>query len=162
MAIVSTTKDEAALSLTVVAEWAAPPERVWQVWVDPRQLERWWGPPYWPATFERHDVRVGGESRYYMSGPDGEKPRGWWRFRTLEEPTLLEFEDGFADDSGEPVTDMPAAQRRVDIESTPSGSRMTVRTTFASVEHMERVVAMGIVEGMIGAITQIDDVLTGK
>lgn len=62
MTIVSTTQDEKALTFTVVAELAAPPSRVWQIWSEPRQLERWWGPPSWPATFEEHDVVVGGGS----------------------------------------------------------------------------------------------------
>jgi hypothetical protein len=31
------------LSLTLVADFDAPIERVWQLWADPRQLERWWG-----------------------------------------------------------------------------------------------------------------------
>ena len=77
MTVVSTTQDREELTLTVVAELAAPLSRVWQVWVDPRRLERWWGPPTWPATFEEHDVVAGGMSRYFMTGPNGEKARGW-------------------------------------------------------------------------------------
>lgn len=76
MTVVSVTKDVDALTLTFVAEFAASVERVWQVWEDPRKLERWWGPPTWPATFERHDFVVGGRSRYHMTGPEGEKSRG--------------------------------------------------------------------------------------
>jgi uncharacterized protein YndB with AHSA1/START domain len=32
-------KDFDSLSLTLVAEFDAPIERVWQLWADPRQLE---------------------------------------------------------------------------------------------------------------------------
>ena len=39
-----------------------------------------------------------------MTGPDGEKARGWWQITAIDAPTRLEFDDGFADDSGEPVT----------------------------------------------------------
>ena len=60
MTVVGTTQDPENLTLTLVADLAAPPARVWQVWVDPRQIERWWGPPGWPATFVEHDVAVGG------------------------------------------------------------------------------------------------------
>ena len=97
MPVLSTTPDTADLSLTIVAELAAPPSRVWHLWVDPRQLERWWGPPTWPATFVQHDVTVGGTSRYYMTGPEGEQAHGWWRFLTLDEPNSREVEDGFGD-----------------------------------------------------------------
>jgi uncharacterized protein YndB with AHSA1/START domain len=159
MTIVSSKQDPEALTFVVVAEFAAPPSRVWQVWADPRQLERWWGPPTWPATFEQHDVVTGGGSRYYMTGPDGEKARGWWRFVSLDEPRHLEFEDGFSDESGLPNPQMPTIRGRVELEEIAAGTRMTVTSQFATVEQMEQLVQMGMVEGMTQAMGQIDDVL---
>ena len=159
MTVVSTTQDPDALTLTLVAEFTAPRDRVWQVWSDPRQLERWWGPPTWPATFEEHDVTVGGRSRYYMTGPEGEKSRGWWRFVALDEPRSLEFEDGFSDESGEPNPAMPVIQARVDLEETGAGTRMTVTSRFASLAEMEKLVQMGMAEGMTLAMGQIDGIL---
>lgn len=159
MPIVSSSQDADALTLTLVAEYAAPPSRVWQVWSDPRQLERWWGPPTWPATFEEHDVVVGGGSRYYMTGPEGEKARGWWRFLSLDEPSSFEFEDGFSDESGAPNTQMPTIRARVDLEETAAGTRMTVTSRFASLEDMEKLAQMGMVDGITLAMRQIDDIL---
>jgi uncharacterized protein YndB with AHSA1/START domain len=159
MTVVSTEQDAEALTLTVVAELAAPPSRVWQVWADPRQLERWWGPPTWPATFVQHDFVVGGSARYFMTGPGGEKAHGWWRFLALDEPRSLEFEDGFADDTGEPAADLPTIHGRVDLEEAPGGTRMTVRTRFATREQMEQVLQMGMADGMTQAMGQIDEVL---
>ena len=52
MTVTAVRKDPQALTMTVEAEFAASPERVWQLWADPRQLERWWGPPTYPATFQ--------------------------------------------------------------------------------------------------------------
>jgi uncharacterized protein YndB with AHSA1/START domain len=159
MTIVSTTQDPEALTLTLVAEFAAPPSRVWQVWSDPRQLERWWGPPTWPATFESHDVAVGGRSSYYMTGPEGEKARGWWRFLALDEPRSLEFEDGFSDESGVPNEQMPVTRGRVDLVETATGTRMTVTSRFATLEQMQQLVQMGMVEGIQQAMSQIDGIL---
>ena len=159
MTVVGTTQDPENLTLTVVADLAAPPARVWQVWVDPRQLERWWGPPTWPATFVEHDVAVGGTSRYFMTGPTGEQAHGWWRITALDEPRSLEFEDGFADDTGRPAEDMPVTLARVDLEETATGTRMTIRSRFATLEQMEQVLAMGVVEGLTSAVAQIDEVL---
>jgi uncharacterized protein YndB with AHSA1/START domain len=159
MPVVSTTRDPDALTLTIVAELAAPPARVWQVWTDPRQLERWWGPPSWPATFVQHDVVVGGTSRYHMTGPDGEEAHGWWRFMALDEPRSLEFEDGFGDDPDQPAEGMPTIRGRVDLEGTPGGTRMTVRSSFATAAHMEQLIGMGMDEGMTLAMGQLDEVL---
>jgi uncharacterized protein YndB with AHSA1/START domain len=159
MTVVTTTQDPERLTLTVVAELAAPPARVWQVWADPRQLERWWGPPTWPATVEEHDFAPGGRSTYFMTGPDGEKARGWWRFTALDEPRSLEFEDGFSDEAGEPNPSMPVIQGRVDFEEIAQGTRMTITSSFASAEQMEQLVRMGISEGMAQAMGQLDEIL---
>ena len=63
MTLTSVEKDVDGLSLTLTADFDAPVERVWQLWADPRQLERWWGPPTHPATFERHDLTPAARSR---------------------------------------------------------------------------------------------------
>ena len=159
MTVISTTPDTTTLTLTVVADLAAPPERAWQVWVDPRQLERWWGPPTWPATFVQHDVVVDGRSSYYMTGPDGEKAHAWMRFLSVDQPHSLEFEDGFSDEAGTPDLDMPTTRARVEQQPTEAGTRMTVTSRFATLEQMEQLVAMGLVEGMTLAMGQIDDLL---
>jgi uncharacterized protein YndB with AHSA1/START domain len=61
MSVIRVEKDFDNLSLILVAEFDAPIERVWQLWADPRQLERWWGPPTHPATVEKHHLVAGGE-----------------------------------------------------------------------------------------------------
>ncbi|TFD44076.1 SRPBCC domain-containing protein [Cryobacterium sp. TMT1-2-1] len=159
MTVVSSHKDPEALTLTFVAEFDASVERVWQVWEDPRQLERWWGPPTWPATFDRHDFVQGGRSNYYMTGPDGEKARGWWVITSIQPPRRLEFDDGFADENGEPVGDMGATHGVVTLEASEVGTRMTAVTTFESVEQLEKMSAMGMEEGMREALGQIDALL---
>lgn len=159
MPVLSATPDLDALSLTLVAELAAPPERVWQVWADPRQLERWWGPPTWPATFERLELVPGGEARYFMTGPDGTKAAGWWRITSTDEPHSLAFEDGFSDADGTPNETMPVSRAEVTLEPVDGGTRMTVRSTSASREQLQQLLDMGVVEGMTGAMGQIDALL---
>ncbi len=159
MTITSTTRDTVNLSLTVETELAAPPDRVWRVWSDPRQLERWWGPPTWPATFHELDLSVGGRARYVMTGPEGEQAHGWWQFLAVEEPRSLEFEDGFADDTGAPDPTMPTTRTRVVLEPAGAGTVMRLTSSFASAEQMEQLVQMGMVEGLTEAMGQIDAVV---
>ena len=84
MPIVSISSDPASLTLTAIGEYPVPVKRLWAAWTDPRQLERFWGPPQWPATFTRHDLREGGRADYHMTGPAGEVSRGWWVFERVE------------------------------------------------------------------------------
>ncbi|MDQ0276869.1 uncharacterized protein YndB with AHSA1/START domain [Arthrobacter silviterrae] len=161
MTVISSTQSPEALSLTIVAEFSAGVERVWQLWEDPRQLERWWGPPTWPATFETFDFQPGGKASYYMTGPDGTKARGWWRFTAIGAPDRLELEDGFADDDGNPVEEVGSARMSTALEDTGAGTRMTVTSTFANADQMEKMIQMGMEEGMGEAMGQIDAILAG-
>jgi uncharacterized protein YndB with AHSA1/START domain len=159
MTITSLDKDVDHLTLTLVADFAAPVERVWQLWADPRQLEHWWGPPSYPATVEEHDLTPGGDVTYFMTGPDGEKYRGWWRITSVEAPTSLKFTDGFADQDGAPSTTMPTMAVRVRLSEHGGGTRMEMRSVFDSAEQMERLADMGMVEGLRQAVGQMDALL---
>jgi len=159
MGVTAVQKDPERATMTVTAEYDVPAERAWQLWSDPRQLERWWGPPAYPATVEEHDLTPGGGVTYYMTGPEGDRPRGWWRVLEVEPPRLLVVEDGFADDAGQPVPDMPTMVMRIAIEDRPGGVIITIETTFPSLAAMEQLVAMGMEEGMQLAMGQIDGVL---
>ena len=159
MPVRSVTKDPKALTLTVVAEFPVPVERVWAAWADPRQLERFWGPPEWPARFTEHALVAGGRAAYRMTGPDGTQSRGWWHFLHVDAPHGFEIEDGFADDTGAPNPAMPTMRMRLTLEAIPGGTRMTTVSTFASLEAMEQLVAMGMEEGIRAALGQLDGVL---
>lgn len=163
MPVIDTEIDREGLTLTVTAEFIATPERVWQLWADPRQLERWWGPPGWPASFPRYEFEPGGEARYFMTGPEGERSAAWFRFETIEAPHRIELVDGFSGDDGEPTEAMPSMRMVVEIE--PSGgsdgavTTMSIRTIFDSLEHLEQITSMGMVEGMTAAMNQIDELV---
>jgi uncharacterized protein YndB with AHSA1/START domain len=161
MSVTSVHKDTARLTMTVTAEYDVSADRAWRLWADPRQLERWWGPPTYPATVEEHDLTAGGRVTYYMTGPEGDRPRGWWRVLEAEPPHLLVVEDGFADDTGAPNEAMPTMVMRVEIADRPGGVTMTIATRFPSVEAMEQLVAMGMEEGLQQAMGQIDAILAG-
>jgi uncharacterized protein YndB with AHSA1/START domain len=159
VSVTSITKDPERLTMTVVAEYDVPAERAWQLWNDPRQLERWWGPPTYPATVVDHDLSPGGAVNYYMTSPDGEKFHGWWKILEVAPPRLLVLQDGFADDSGEPAEGMPTTHMRMEITDRTGGVTMTMTSTFPSLAAMEQLIAMGMEEGLRAAMGQIDGVL---
>jgi len=153
-------KDANTLTMTITAEFDARPERVWQLWANPRQLERWWGPPTYPATFLEFDFKPGGRVNYHMTGPTGDQPRGWWEILELDPPKSIVFLDGFADDKGEPNPDLPATTDRVTFEEIRDGlTQMTFVTFFEDAESMAKVLAMGAEEGLREAVSQIDAIL---
>lgn len=160
MTVTAVTKDPKSLNMTVEAEFDATPDRVWQLWADPRQLERWWGPPTYPATFTKHDLAPGSRVEYHMTGPEGDQPRGYWDILEVDAPHRLVVRDGFANDDGTPNDDMPPGEMRVTIEEADAGrTRMSIANIFPSAEAMEQLLAMGQEEGMKQAVGQIDAIL---
>jgi uncharacterized protein YndB with AHSA1/START domain/pimeloyl-ACP methyl ester carboxylesterase len=162
MSVTAVRKDPKAKSLTLDAEFDASPERVWKLWEDASQLERWWGPPSYPATFTKHDLTPGGRVEYHMTGPHGERHGGLWEVREVAPPHTLVFQDLFANPDGTPSATLPASTVRVRIEAVRSGrTRMTIESVFPSVEALEKVLAMGMEEGLKQAVGQIDGILAG-
>jgi uncharacterized protein YndB with AHSA1/START domain len=159
MTVTNVHKDADALTMTITSEFEAPPPRVWELWANPRLLERWWGPPTYPATFVDHDLTPGAKVSYFMTGPDGDRAHGWWRVVAVDAPRRLELEDGFADGDGNPNPDLPTMGIVVTIDAVDAGTQMVIETTFPSRDAMEQVVSMGMEEGMVEALGQIDELL---
>jgi uncharacterized protein YndB with AHSA1/START domain len=160
MTVTAVRKDPESLTMTLEAEFDASPDRVWQLWADPRQLERWWGPPTYPATVDSHDLRSGGRVEYHMTGPSGDQPRGFWQVLSAEPPHRLFFRDGFANADGTPNSDMPMNDVEVTIKALDERrTRMEIASIFPDTAAMEQVLAMGMEEGLTQAVGQIDALL---
>jgi uncharacterized protein YndB with AHSA1/START domain len=159
MTVKTVDTDYENLTITLIAEFDAPVERVWQLWADPRQMERWWGPPTYPATVEEHNLTPGGRVTYYMTSPEGQKYRGWWRVESVDPPASLEVTDGFADQDGNPVADMPTTRFSMELTQQRSVTRMEVRSTYKTREDLDKVVEMGMLEGIKLAVGQMDALL---
>jgi uncharacterized protein YndB with AHSA1/START domain len=159
MTVTSVDKDYDALSLTLIADFPAPSDAVWELWADPRQLERWWGPPTYPATMEQHDFTTGGTVTYYMTGPDGERFHGFWELTEVRPKTGLDLVDRFADADGEPDASMPVTTTTMRLSDTGGGTRMELSSSFESRADMDRMVEMGMDEGLTQAVGQMDGLL---
>ena len=160
MTVTAVRKDPNGLTMTLTAEFEAPPTRVWELWADPRQLERWWGPPMWPATFTKHNLAPGSHVEYHMTSPTGDQPRGFWDVLEADPPRRLVFRDGFAKADGSPNTDFSRNEGRVTIEPIDTKrTRMSIEFQYASSQAMEQYLAMGMKEGLEGAVGQIDAIL---
>jgi uncharacterized protein YndB with AHSA1/START domain len=158
LSITSVDTNHDNLTITLIADFDAPIEQVWELWSDPRKLERWWGPPTHPASVEKHDLTPGGEVTYFMTGPEGDS-WGTWRVTAVDPPTSLEFTDAFADTDGTPLADSPVSRVRVRLTERDGGTRMEMQSRFESREDMEQLVSMGTVEGLQQAVGQMDALL---
>ena len=159
----SIAKDVEALTLTIYAELDVPVERAWQLWADPRQFERWWGPPSHPVSVVEYDLTPGRRVKYFMTGPEGDKSDGSWDVLAVDPPNRLELKDGFADDSGTPNPALPTTIMVMTL--TPragGGTLMATQSQFESLEAMEKMIEMGMEQGITEAMGQIEGILADK
>jgi uncharacterized protein YndB with AHSA1/START domain len=162
MTVTNVRKDPEKLTMTMTVELDTTVERAWQLWADPRQLERWWGPPTYPATFVDHELQPGGEATYYMTSPEGERFHGWWEVIAVDPPRRLEVKDGFSDETGKRNEDMPAGTMVVTLDGRDGRTVMDITSHFASLDAMNQLLEMGQEEGMVQALGQIEAILTGS
>lgn len=158
MPVTDVDKDIDALTMTITAKFDADAERLWELWSDPRQLERWWSPPSHSSTFVEHELTVGARTTYFMTGPDGEKHHGWWRIEEVEPPHRLRIKDDEVDDEGKPIDGGPTAMT-VTIAETDGTATMSIQTHFADRKSLEQTIEMGFEQGLTETLNQIDPLL---
>ncbi|MDF0602588.1 SRPBCC domain-containing protein [Psychromarinibacter sp. C21-152] len=79
------------LSLRVTQTVPAPPERVFDAWLDPEMLTKFMRPgPDVGVTKAETDPRVGGRYDIVMTAEKGEIPH-WGEYREIERPRRLVF-----------------------------------------------------------------------
>ena len=158
MPVTNVEKDFDAMTMTVTAEFDADAQRVWELWADPRQLERWWSPPSHSSTFVEHELTVGARTAYFMTGPDGEKHHGRWLIEEVDPPHRLRIKDDEVGDDGKPVDGGPSAIT-VTIAEADGTATMSIQTHFPDPKSMEQTIEMGFEQGMVETVNQVDPLL---
>ncbi|WP_404288557.1 SRPBCC domain-containing protein [Glutamicibacter arilaitensis] len=159
MPVTSVVKDAESLTLTVHAEFPVKVSRLWDAYLDPRQIEKFWGPVEYPATFTRHDAAEGGRTHYHMTSPEGEEFHGYWEWNEIADQKFFEVTDGFANADGTPNTELPTTRMVFSFDPHPTGTKLTITANFNSAADLEQVVDMGMIDGTRSAMSQIEQVL---
>lgn len=89
-------KDKSEIHLTRV--YNASVKQVWDAWIDPKQVEKWWGPRGFTLTTKQKDVRPGGTWTYTMHGPDGTDYPNKTFFHEVEKYSRLVYDHGANDE----------------------------------------------------------------
>ena len=121
----------------------APRERVWQAFMDPAIVPRWWGKHGTTTVVEQMDVRVGGAWRYVSHSDDREPVTFYGEYLEIEEPARFRWTFLF-DVLGVGPQGGPETHSFEDL-----GDRTVVRSVgeMGSAAEIEAAVAIGMIEG---------------
>ena len=92
-----------AKQIEVTKVFNAPVEMVWQVWVNPELVKRWWGPGNFTSPMAKIDFREGGKSLVSMKAPTEMGGREWysiWEYVKIIPLETIEFTQSLADKDG--------------------------------------------------------------
>jgi uncharacterized protein YndB with AHSA1/START domain len=152
-------KNETEKTLVVERQFAASRERVWKAWTDSAQLEKWWAPQPWKAVTESFSFTEGGTWHYYMSGPENEKHWAVIEYQKITPQDSFTAIDAFADEKGNKNTTLPVTPFKTEFIEKDGQTRVITTSTFANMEDMNKLIEMGMLEGLAMGYRNLDEVL---
>lgn len=114
--------------LYITRIYDAPVKMVWDAWVDPKQVAKWWGPRGFTITTKSKDVKVGGTWVYTMHGPDGVDYPNKTVFLEVEKYSRLVYDHGGGDDRP------PMFRVTVNFSETGGKTKMDMTMALATAE----------------------------
>lgn len=142
--------------LTLTRTFDAPRERVFAAFSQCQHLEHWWGPTGWTLPVCEMDFRPGGTWYYCMGGPDGETACGLMTYHEIVAPERIVATDGFADEKGNLLEEMPRMRNTLIFGEQDGQTTLTNQVQFASVADLEKVLDMGMMEGITETFDRLD------
>ena len=165
--------DSREREFVISRHFAAPRERVFRAWVEPAQLTQWWGPYGFSNPVCELDVRPGGAYRIVMRGPDGVDYPLKGVYREVVPPARLVMTDDCSehpeawhaqlDPGRRPGEPRPAldALSTVTFNEEADGTRLEIRTQFASAAILDAMLRMGMTGGWTQSLERLERHLMG-
>ncbi|MGM0881273.1 MAG: SRPBCC domain-containing protein [Bacillota bacterium] len=133
----------------------APRALVFKAFSDAEHLKRWWGPRGWTLTVCNIDFRPGGIWHYCMKCVDenqkdfyGFESWGKSEYHEIVENERIVHTDWFSDAEGNIAEGIPGSLITNIFEDHEGKTRLVCRSEYASVEALQTVMDMGMLQGI--------------
>ena len=134
----------------------APRAKVWAAMTDPTQVVHWWGPTGFTTQIEEMDVRVGGQWKHTMVGPDGTRYPNRSVFREVVPNERIVYTHG----GGKEHSQGAHFTATWTFDEVPEGTRVTIRMVFDSADERNFVVReYGAIDGGYQTLNRLDSYL---
>lgn len=158
----TTTDEPASMREAQVSRVMSVPARfIFEAYSKPGHLKRWFGPVGYPVTHCESDFRVGGRWRMAMTGPDGvQGPFFGGTYLEIAPRSRIVYDNGFEDGVGGGMNLRHAGRMVMTTTFVEEGgtTTVTVTTLFESVAMKEEYLGIGMAEGILSGMDQLEDV----
>ena len=145
--------------IKVVREFDGPHQLVWDCHTKRELLDRWFAPKPLTTETKHMDFREGGYWHYAMITPDNQKFWNRLDYKTITPIDGYTTLDGFTDESGVINPDMPRAKLNVSFVDQGERTLVTTVVNYGSAEDLQKVIAMGMEQGMTSTLERLDELL---
>ncbi|MDX1405001.1 MAG: SRPBCC domain-containing protein [Woeseiaceae bacterium] len=145
--------------LTIERRFDAPLDAVWRAYTESELLDQWWAPRPWKTETVTMNFRVGGHWHYAMNGPDGEQHFGRMDYLEIEDHERYVALDVFADESGDANPELPKQTFKTQFIDEGQSTRVIVVVDYDTVDDLQKVIEMGMEQGITMAHDQLEDLL---
>lgn len=139
--------------MTVIRDFDAPREAVFQAHIDPHAIPQWWGLRGSTTTVPVMDVRPGGDWRWETSAPDGTTVAFYGKYVEIVATERIVQTVSMEGLPGEP------GQDTYTFETIGSQTRLTIVSRFPSVEARDGVLASGMEWGANETMDRLEELL---
>lgn len=137
-------------TIVIRRDFDAPRDQLWDAWTKTDQIEQWFGPEGFTTRVEKNDLRIGGESRYVMVGPDGREYPSEGTFRDVVPGRRIVSTDEFGEDykTENPDADLPTGMVvTLTFQDRGEGSTLEIQIDHPDAKSREKHEDMGVVAG---------------
>lgn len=140
--------------------FTAQQESVFKVYSESPHLECWWGPKGWRTSTLQMDFRPGGVWHFCMTSPDGKMTScAKFAYQEIVFPKMISYIESFVDEAGNKVGDLPDRKVTVTFEGDGDRTKLVMITEFGSVESLQAIIDMGMVQGFTENFNRLDNYL---
>ena len=154
------TQQSKETEIVINREFTAPRQLVWDVWTQPKHIEKWFGPKGFDTRVEKFDFKVGGRATYVMVGPDGKEYPGTGVYKEIvpieKIVTTDEFGEGF--EESHPDMDLPQGMVTTALfDDLSDKTKLTLIISHPTVEDRKKHEAMGVVDGWNSTLDKLEE-----
>ena len=153
------TKDLEQRKLTVIREFDAPLNKVWDAWTQGALLDKWWAPRPYRAETRSMDFREGGRWLYCMVGPTGDRTWCGVDFSSIVIHKSFTNAVLFCDEAGVENKDFPKMYWSVVFTEQGNTTKVTAEISFDRTADMETIIQMGFEAGYTMGLNNLEEFL---
>ncbi len=134
-------------------------DKVWNAFTDSSVLDQWWAPLPWKCITKEQQFTVNGRWLYCMEGPNKEQHWSYMIYKEIKPKEYYMGIDGFCDENGNPISEQPSSEWKVQFDSTENNCTVTSSCKFEKEETLKAYLDMGFLEGYEMGLNNLENLL---